>query len=125
MKRIICHLVLASFLLVGVSTICNADAILLSKQTSVLRAPGRISPTQQQSLTASISEKLISFQSTQDIEGVTVSIVSSDGTIVYSETVDMITGVPYYISMDTYNSGDYSVIFKCGSVTYRGNFVIS
>lgn len=74
MKRIICHLVLASFLLVGISTICKADAILLSKQTSVLRAPGRTSPTQQQSLTASISEKLISFQSTQDIEGVTISI---------------------------------------------------
>ena len=125
MKRIICNLMLASFLLVGVSTICNADAIVLNKRTSILRAPGRTSPTQQQSLTASISEKLISFQSTQDIEGVTVSIVSSDGTIVYSETVDMITGFPYYISMDTYNSGDYSVVFKCGSVTYRGYFVIS
>ena len=76
-------------------------------------------------MTASINDNLISFQSTQDVEGVTVSIISSDGTIVYSETVDMITGVPYYISMDTYNSGDYSVVFKCGSVTYRGYFVIS
>ena len=125
MKRIICHLLLASFLFVGISTICKANAIVLSKQTIILRAPSRTPQTQQQSLTASINDNLISFQSTLDVEGVTVSIISSDGTIVYSETVDMITGFPYYISMDTYNSGDYSVVFKCGSVTYRGYFVIS
>ena len=125
MKRIICHLLLACFLLLGISTICKADAIVLNKRTSVLRAPGRTPQTQQQSLTASINDKLISFQSSQDIQGVAVSIVSSDGTIVYSETVDMITGVPYYISMDTYNSGNYSVIFKCGSVTYQGDFIIN
>ena len=118
-------MLLACFLLLGISTICKADAIVLSKQTIILRAPSRTPQTQQQSLTASINDNLISFQSTQDVEGLTISIISSDGTIVYSETVDMITGVPYYISMDTYNSGDYSVVFKCGIVTYRGNFVIS
>lgn len=125
MKRIICHMLLACFLLLGISTICKADAILLNKRTVILRAPGRTPQTQQQALTASINDKLITFQSSQDIEGVAVSIVSSDGTIVYSETVDMVTGVPYYISMDTYNSGNYSVIFKCGSVTYQGDFIIN
>jgi hypothetical protein len=124
MKRIICHMLLACLLLLGISTICKADAIVLSKQTVILRAPGRTPQTQQQSLTASINDKLISFQSSQDIQGVAVSIVSSDGTIVYSETVDMVTGIQYNIPMDTFNSGDYSVVFKCGSVTYRGNIVI-
>ena len=124
MKRIICHLLLACFLLLGVSTLCKADAIVLNKRTSILRAPGRTPQTQQQSLTASINENLISFQSSQDIEDVTVSIVSSDGTIVYSETTDMVTGMQYNISMDNYNSGNYSVIFKCGSVTYQGDFLI-
>ncbi len=118
-------MLLACFLLLGISTICKADAILLNKRTVILRAPGRTPQTQQQALTASINDKLITFQSSQDIEGVAVSIVSSDGTIVYSETVDMVTGVPYYISMDTYNSGNYSVIFKCGSVTYQGDFIIN
>lgn len=117
-------MLLACFLLLGISTICKADAIVLCKVTSVLRAPGRTPQTQQQSLTASINDKLISFQSSQDIQGVTVSIVSSDGTIVYSETVDMVTGIQYNIPMDTFNSGDYSVVFKCGSITYRGNIVI-
>ncbi len=125
MKRIICHMLLACLLLLGISTICKADAIVLNKRTVILRAPSRTPQTQQQSLTASINDKLITFQSSQDIEGVAVSIVSSDGTIVYSETVDMVTGVPYYISMDTYNSGNYSVIFKCGSVTYQGDFIIN
>jgi len=124
MRRIICHLLLACFLLLGVSTICKADAILLCKQTSILRAPGRTPQTQQQSLTASINENLISFQSSQDIEDVTVSIVSSDGTKVYSETIDMVTGMQYNISMDNYKTGNYSVVFKCGSVTYQGNFLI-
>ena len=124
MRRIICHLLLACFLLLGVSTLCKADAIVLNKRTSILRAPGRTPQTQQQSLTASINENLISFQSSQDIEDVTVSIVSSDGTIVYSETTDMVTGMQYNISMDNYNSGNYSVIFKCGSVTYQGDFLI-
>jgi hypothetical protein len=124
MKRIICHLLLACFLLLGVSTLCKADAIVLNKRTSILRAPGRTPQTQQQSLTASINENLILFQSSQDIEDVTVSIVSSDGTIVYSETTDMVTGMQYNISMDNYNSGNYSVIFKCGSVTYQGDFLI-
>ena len=124
MRRIICHLLLACFLLLGVSTLCKADAIVLNKRTSILRAPGRTPQTQQQSLTASINENLILFQSSQDIEDVTVSIVSSDGTIVYSETTDMVTGMQYNISMDNYNSGNYSVIFKCGSVTYQGDFLI-
>ncbi len=124
MKRIICHMLLACFLLLGISTICKADAIVLCKVTSVLRASGRTPQTQQQSLTASINDKLISFQSSQDIQGVAISIVSSDGTIVYSETVDMVTGIQYNIPMDTFNSGDYSVVFKCGSITYRGNIVI-
>jgi len=124
MKRIICHLLLACFLLLGVSTLCKADAIVLNKRTSILRAPGRTPQTQQQSLTASINENLILFQSSQDIEDVTVSIVSSDGTIVYYETTDMVTGMQYNISMDNYNSGNYSVIFKCGSVTYQGDFLI-
>ena len=117
-------MLLACFLLLGISTICKADAIVLCKVTSVLRASGRTPQTQQQSLTASINDKLISFQSSQDIQGVAISIVSSDGTIVYSETVDMVTGIQYNIPMDTFNSGDYSVVFKCGSITYRGNIVI-
>jgi hypothetical protein len=125
MKRIICHLLLACFLLLGVSITVKAGDIPLCKTVNVHRAPS-ISPsqTQQQLLTASINEKLISFQSSEDINNATVSIVASDGTIIYSETIDMVMGIQYTISMDNYNSGDYSVVFKCGSVTYRGYFVV-
>jgi hypothetical protein len=75
--------------------------------------------------TASLENSFITYQSTISYTGVTVEIEDENGVVLESQTLNIVAGTAYTISLTGLDAGEYSIVFTDNSnFTYYGSFEI-
>jgi hypothetical protein len=105
--KLIVASILCSF---NLSTIAYAGEPIPIKHGSVQQNPIRKAPTNIPiPFSASLESSFITYQSTISYTGVTVEIEDENGFVVESQTLNIVAGTAYTISVTGLDAGEYSI----------------
>ncbi len=124
-KRIILTLLLSLFIEYnyGKSSITETENIILIKKDSHQVKP-KSSASINIPIHATINSSFIEISFDYDIQNLNIYIENRQGDIVYDNTVSVSASIILPISIEGYNSGDYTIEFKYGNTILYGEISI-